>query len=100
MSRAVCPSCQTPVHPLLGEAPLVVGDRIVVYCSDACRHEGLATGRTSSEPGPEVVLSDTARVEAFSDAVLAIVITLLVLGASLLRHRSRPRDGLSRSDRR
>jgi uncharacterized membrane protein len=30
-------------------------------------------------PGREVVLSDTARVEAFSDAVLAIVITLLVL---------------------
>src|SRR5688500_2167736 len=39
----------------------------------------MGTGLAMVRPGREVVLSDTARVEAFSDAVLAIVITLLVL---------------------
>lgn len=35
---------------------MVVGDRIVLYCSDGCRREGLATGRTQAEPSPEVAL--------------------------------------------
>jgi len=85
MSRVVCPCCQTPVHPLLGEAPLIVGDRVVVYCSDACRQEGLSTGRTSSEPGPEVVLEivDDAPAMASTDRVREIPVPTFRLGRLL-----------------
>ncbi len=46
-----CPGCQSPVHPLLGEAPLVLGGRVVMCCSDACR-EKVRDGLTAHAPPP------------------------------------------------
>ena len=71
-----------------------------LLCGQPARRRGrcplrIRVGSTESRSGymrvmagqvDEVVLSDTARVEAFSDGVLAIVITLLVLDLRVPAH--------------
>jgi HEAT repeats/PBS lyase HEAT-like repeat len=37
MTQVSCPGCHGEVHPLLGDAPLVLEDRVVMCCSEACR---------------------------------------------------------------
>lgn len=39
MSASRCPTCGAPVDPLLAPAPVVLGSRVVMCCSDACRSE-------------------------------------------------------------
>lgn len=105
MTMAVCPGCQCEVHPLLGDAPLVLADRVVMCCSEACREgvrEGLAYRRTpsvgpsASEPAqPRDAADHTARGQQVSDVALEapapaesrrrrVLLSTLVGGGSLL----------------
>jgi len=55
MTMAVCPGCHCEVHPLLGDAPLVLADRVVICCSEACRQkvrDGLGPHGPTRSAGP------------------------------------------------
>lgn len=60
MTMASCPNCRSEVHPLLGAAPLVLGDRVVMCCSETClemvREGFVGHGplRSAAPPGVDV----------------------------------------------
>ncbi len=73
MTMVSCPGCHGEVHPLLGDAPLVVDDRVVMCCSEACR-EGVLEGLASQDSSGSALRPDTdgsgTRVEEESSAAV------------------------------
>jgi HEAT repeat protein len=68
-AEASCPGCRRPVHPLLGDVPLVLGDRVVMCCSEACRDRTLAgLAPPTAPPQAPDVGSEAAQVEPLPSA--------------------------------